>query len=338
MQTPVTGGTESILLIIHGAIITKAALKKSKNIPLVHLNGKPYNFLMQVQKNKTLTWIDVMRPTEGDLASLKKTFGLRAIASDELRAPSARARVEVNDSYVFFIYYLPLYDTKDEASVRGEIDFIANKDTVATVHYESLENILGNFEIGECKTSLELLVRLVERLIIFEERQLRHIREKVEKIGHDVFKSQDRGVLERIMSLKRDISEYRLSVRLQEPILHSLLQKGTQFWGKNAEVYLNELLAEQTKVINQIQDYRETIADFEETNNQLMNIKTNETIKRLTSLSLIAFPAMMFEELFMMNVRNIPLAGMPYSFWIVTAIMVVLTGSLYLFFKKRGLL
>lgn len=338
MQTPVTGGTESSLLIVHGAIITEAALKKSKNIPLVHLNGKPYNFLMQVQKNKTLTWIDVARPTEGDLASLKKTFGLRMVTSEEIRTPSARARVEVNDNYIFFIYYLPLYDTKDEASVRGEIDFIANKDTVATIHYESLENILGNFEIGECKTSLELLVRLVERLIIFEERQLRHIREKVEKIGHDVFKSQDRGVLERIMSLKRDISEYRLSVRLQEPILHSLLQKGTQFWGKNAEVYLNELLAEQTKVINQIQDYRETIADFEETNNQLMNIKTNETIKRLTSLSLIAFPAMMFEELFMMNVRNIPLAGMPYSFWIVTAIMVVLTGSLYLFFKKRGLL
>ncbi len=293
---------------------------------------------MQIRKNKNVTWVDVTQPTENDLASLKKTFGLKLVTAEELRAPSSRARVEISENYIFFVYYLPLYDTKDQASVRGEIDFIATKNTVATIHYESLENILGNFDIGECASSLELLARLIERLIVFEERQLRHIREKVEKIGHEVFKNQDRNVLERIVSLKRDISEYRLSVRLQEPILRSLLQKGVQFWGKDAEIYLNELISEQTKVINQIQDYRETIADFEETNSQLMNIKINETIKRLTSLSLIAFPAMIFEELFMMNVRNIPLANLPYSFWIVTSIMVLLTGTLYIFFKKRNLL
>jgi magnesium transporter len=293
---------------------------------------------MQIQKNKTVTWIDVVRPTEDDLASLKKTFGLKPITIEELEMPSSRARVEVNDDYIFFIYYLPLYDTSDEASIRGEIDFLVNKNTVVTIHYEHLENVIGNFDIDEYKTAIELLFHLVEHLIIFEERQLRHIREKVEHIGHDIFKNQERGILERIIALKRDISEYRLSVRLQEPVLHSLLQKGTRFWGASADVYLNELIGEQTKVINQIQDYRETIADFEETNNQLMNIKINETIKRLTSLSLIAFPAMLFEELFMMNVRNTPLVNLPYSFWIVTGIMVILTGSLYFFFKKKNLL
>lgn len=293
---------------------------------------------MQIQKNKTVTWLDVSHPTDDDLTTLKKTFGLKQVTVEELRMPSSRARVEMNGDYIFFIYYLPLYDTSDEASVRGEIDFIVNKNTVATIHYDHLENIIGNFEVGECKTTIEILFHLVEHLIIFEERQLRHIREKVERIGHDVFKNQERSVLERIVSLKRDISEYRLSVRLQEPILHSLLQKGAQFWGPSAEVYLNELIGEQMKVINQIQDYRETIGDFEETNNQLMNIKINETIKRLTSLSLIAFPAMLFEELFMMNVRNTPLVNLPYSFWIVTAIMALLTGGLYFFFKKRNLL
>jgi magnesium transporter len=178
----------------------------------------------------------------------------------------------------------------------------------------------------------------VEHLLTFEERQLRHIREKVERIGQDVFKSQDLGVLERIMYLKRDILEYHISVRLQEPILKSLLAKGVQFWGSDAEVYLSELIGEQARVISQIQDYRETIADFEETNNQLVNIRINQTIKRLTVISFIAFPAILFEQLFMMNLKNTPIAGLPYSFWIVIAIMAILTGGIFLFFKKKNLL
>jgi len=293
---------------------------------------------MQIKKNKNVQWIDVAEPKETDLASLKKTFGLHPLIVDELRMPSARARVEATDNYLFFIYYFPLYDTKDEASVRSEIDIIASKNTIATIHYGPLDNVLGNFDVGDAKNSLELLARIIEHLLVFEERQLRHIREKVERIGRDVFKNQERGVLERIMSLKRDISEYRLSVRLQEPILKSLLQKGIEFWDSDAEVYLTELIGEQMKIISQIQDYRETITDFEETNNQLTNLKINQTIKHLTALSLVVFPALLFEELFMMNVKNTPIAGLPYSFWIVVAIMAVITSGLFLFFRKKNLL
>jgi magnesium transporter len=292
---------------------------------------------MQTQKNKNVRWIDVTDPTEKDIASLKKMFGLHPLIADELRQPSARARVEVTKDYLFFIYYFPLYDTKDEVSIRSEIDVVVSKDTVVTVHYEPLEGVLGDITLDDAKNSLELLSRIIEHLLVLEERQLRHIREKVEQVGRDIFKSQERGVLEKITFLKRDISEYRLSVRLQEPILKSLLVKGIQFWDRDAEVYLNELIGEQMKIISQIQDYRETIVDFEETNNQLMNLKINQTIKRLTSLSFIAFPVMLFEELFMMNVKNTPIAGWPYSFWIVICLMIVLAGSMFAYFKKHDL-
>ena len=293
---------------------------------------------MQIKKNGRVQWIDIIQPKESDLAALKKTFGLHPLIVDELRTPSVRARVEATKDYIFFIYYFPLYDMKDEASVRSEIDIIASKNTIATIHYEPLGDVLSDFGVDDCKTSLQLLCRIIEHLLVFEERQLRHIREKVERVGRDIFKNQDLGVLERIMFLKRDILEYRISVRLQEPILKSLLIKGVQFWDSDAEVYLNELIGEQARVISQVQDYRETIADFEETNNQLVNLKINQTIKRLTVISFIAFPAILIEELFTMNVRNTPIAGLPDSFWIVVALMIAVTGTVFLFFKKKNLL
>ncbi len=290
---------------------------------------------MKIKKNKNIQWIDVTNPTAADIAALKKMFGLHPLIAEELRLPSIQAHVETTKNYLFFTYYFPFYNPKEELSVRSEIDIIASKDTVVTVHYESLESVFGGFDVNDAGSSLELLSRIVGHLLSFEERQLRHIREKVEQVGRDIFQTQERGVLKRIITLKRDISEYRILVRLQEPILKSLLVKGIQFWDRDAEIYLNELIGEQMKVISQIQDYREAITDFEETNNQLTNLKINQIIKRLTSLSLIAFPVVIVEGLFSMSVRGTPLTWRPNSFWIVTAIITIITSGLYVIFKKK---
>lgn len=293
---------------------------------------------MDIKKNKNVEWIDVTKPTEKDLDWLKKKFDLHPPVTDELRKPSFRAHVEATKNYLYFVYYFPLYNTDEETSIRNEIDIVVGKNSVAMVHYESLKGVFDDFEISDCTTSFQLLYRTIEHLLIFEERQLRHIREKVERVGRDLFKNQERAILEQITALKRDISEYHISVRLQEPALKSLLIKGVPFWGKDTETYLNELIGQQMKVVNQVQDYRGTIVDFEETNNQLMNLKINNAIKRLTSLSLITFPLMLFEALFAMNARNTPLVDLPYSFWIITGIIVVLASGLFVFFKKKDLL
>jgi magnesium transporter len=290
---------------------------------------------METKKNDRVQWIDVAHPTESDLMKLEKAFGLHPVVMEELREPSVRARVDVYPDYLYFIYYFPIYDQKNEVSLRNEIDFIVTKDTVATVHYDDFNLVLGDFTVGDAANSLELLCRLVNHLITFEERQLRHIREKVETIGQKIFDGKEKEILERLTYLKRDISEYRISVRLQEPVLKSLALKGIQFWGKDAEIYLNELIGEQLKVVNQIQDYRETMHDFEDTNNQLMNMKINSAMKTFTTLSFLTFPFVLFATLFSMNTVDTPLVNTPGGFWIIVGIIILAMIGMTVYFKKK---
>jgi magnesium transporter len=125
-------------------------------------------------------------------------------------------------------------------------------------------------------------------------------------------------------------------VRLQGPILHSLLIKGKKFWGDTAEVYLNDLMGDQLKVVNQLEDYRDAIADFEDTNNQLMNLKINSVMKTFTSLSFLTFPFMLLAALFSMNTRDTPIISLPYAFWIVFGTMAVLMIIVATYFKRKG--
>jgi magnesium transporter len=291
---------------------------------------------MEIKKGKGVQWIDVEKPSEKDLAWLGKEYRLHPIIVNELRTPSARGRVETYKDYLYFIYYFPIYDRDDEASTRTEIDFIITKDSVATIHYNAFDDVMNEFNIAECDSSLAVMYQLIEHLINFQERQLRHIREKVELVGKEIFKDKEKEMLERITYLKRDVSEYRIVVRLQEPILRSLLAKGKKFWGDSAEIYLNDLIGDQLKVVNQLEDYREAISDFEDTNNQLMNLKINSVMKRFTSLSFLTFPFMLIAALFSMNTRGTPIVDNPYAFWIVLGIMVVGMVALVTYFRRKG--
>jgi magnesium transporter len=291
---------------------------------------------MEIKKGKGVQWVNVATPTEKDLTWLGKEYKLHPIIVDELRGPSARGRVEAYKDYLYFIYYFPTYDHEDEASTRTEIDFIVTKGSVVTVHYDGLDGVMDGLDIAECDSSLAVMYRVIEHLINFQERQLRHIREKVEAVGKEIFKDKEKEVLERITYLKRDVSEYRIIVRLQEPILRSLLVKGKKFWGDNAEIYLNDLMGDQLKVVNQLEDYREAIADFEDTNNQLMNLKINSVMKTFTSLSFLTFPFLLIAALFSMNTRDTPIVSLPYAFWIVLAIMVLGMIGMTAYFKRKG--
>ncbi len=291
---------------------------------------------METKIGKNATWINLEKPSEKDLDWLQKEFDFHPIIIEELRNPSARGKVEVYKNYLFFIYYFPIYDAEDEASTRAEIDFLITKDTIITVHYDGAKKVLQNFAPPALGTPMDVMYELIEHLINFEERELRHIREKVEMVGKEIFKDREREVLERITYLKRDISEYRIIVRLQGPIFHSLLIRGEKFWGKAAEVYLNSLIGDQLKVVNQLEDYREAIADFEDTNNQLMNLKINSVMKTFTSLSFLTFPFMLVAAIFSMNTRDMPIVGLPHAFWIIFGIMVVGMVALAAYFKRKG--
>ena len=290
---------------------------------------------MEIEKNKHVQWIEIQKPTGKDIAWLKEKFDLHPVIVDELKGPSARARVEQYDGYLYFVYYFPLYDEKDAASVRTEIDFIVTKNAVATVHYEPLTGVLDDFDIGAIDSSFQLVHGIIQHLLNFQERQLRHVREKVEAVGREVFHDKEKEVLEKITYLKRDISEYRIVVRLQEPTLKSLLVKGREFWGKDSEIYLNDLIGDHLKVMNQLEDYRDAVGDFEDTNNQLMNLKINTVLKTFTLLSFLTFPFVLLASLFSMNTPDTPIVNQPHAFWIIVGIMVVGMVTLATYFKSK---
>src|SRR3989344_872504 len=157
-----------------------------------------YNQIMKIIKGK-LTWIDVQNPTKKNVEFIRKQHKFHPIILDELLHISARSRVEPYDKYLFLTYHLPIYDRNIKSSRKGEIDFLITKDKVISVHYEDLEP-LNNFwrrlnndknfkdrALGE--NTGRTIYYLIEEILSFSERQLRHIEENVTSLSGELFKN-----------------------------------------------------------------------------------------------------------------------------------------------------
>lgn len=288
---------------------------------------------MHITKGKA-DWIDFLNPSEEDLAWLKSHFHFEDLIINELRQPSPRSRVESFDHFLFFTFYLPIYDTEEQTSHRAEIDFILTRHQVITVHYEKIQP-LTEAEVDGANNSLELVHNILSSLLVFEERQLRHIQEKLEEVGARIFKHQNRATLERISRLKRDIAEYRIIIRHQEPVLDSLHIRGVEFWGPDARLLLDELLGLNQKIVGLIENFRETINDFEDTHSQLMNLRIQSAMKTFTILSFLTFPFVLFAAIYSLPVANNPFIHMQNAFWIAVGIIVVGIIALLLYLQSK---
>jgi magnesium transporter len=297
---------------------------------------------MDITKGK-ITWYDFTAPSKHDIAFLKKEYKFHPMILEELTIPSSRTHVESYDDHLYIVYQFPVYDPYEKVSQRSEVDILVTKNAVYTIHYEDLEPLQlfraqfnnEHFKARAMKSTLSFVHALFETFQTFNERQLLHIHEKVEHIGFMLFKEKEMELLKEISYIKRDLSQYRVIISPQEQLLHAMLEHGQDFWGQPSRVYLNDLMGNFRKIMNRIEDYRQAVIDFEDTNRQLMDIKTNQIMKRFTALSFLTFPFVLTVAVVSMNTVDNPFHESGWGFRATVALVFIGIFTLFSYFKKK---
>ncbi len=300
---------------------------------------------MRIVKGK-FTWIDVQNPTKKDIEFIRKQHKFHPIILDELLHTSARSRVEPYEKYLFMTYHLPIYDKTMKSSRKGEVDFLITKDKIITVHYEDLEP-LNNFwrrlsndpvfkerALGE--DTGRMLYYMLEEILFFSQRQLRHIEEEVSQLTKDLFSDEERKLLEDISYLKRDILDYSIISKPQSIILDSLREVGGKFWGEQMKIYLSDLSGDHLKIMQLLDNFKETVDALEQTNSQLLNAKTNRVMQRFTVLAFLTFPVVLITSLFNVKAIDNAIDSSPVVFGTVFLLTITLTVGAFFFFRKKG--
>jgi len=299
---------------------------------------------MKQTKSSKFTWFDIREPNADDILKIQKKFNLHPLVVEEFSTPTLRPKAAEYDNALFLTIHVPLFDTNLKKTYPGELDIVITEDALITAHDEDIWQLTDFFD--EIKNDRKkkmlymgsspatLLRYIIEMLLESCFPKLDHISRNLDYIETEIFDGNEKEMVLEISIVKRDILNFRRTLKPQRSVLESLIQRDYKLISRELRPYFQDLIGTNIRVWNSLESAKETIESLEATNNSLLSNKLDMTMKVLTLFSAIILPLTVYSNIMSMSV-NIPLHTSPGAFWIHSAIMLLIAISTILIFKFK---
>jgi len=299
--------------------------------------------MQRITKNN-LTWLNLAEPTTNELINIKDDLGLNKYVAGQLAIPIKRPKIEEYPGYLFLVLHFPVFNEKSRQTIPAELDFIVTKDIIVTAHQDplpQLENLCHECSAGlnnseYFKNAGFLLYCILDKLIDSCLPMLDHISDHLDDIENKIFQGKEKEMLLEIAIVKRDIIDFRKTIKPQRLVLEILAKKTSRFFGDDFDFISQEVIGSNIRVWNVLENHKERVEAIEETNNSLLSNKITNILKILTLLSFITFPLSLVAAILAMNTPMPEFLDRPTAFWEVFAFMILLTVGMFWLFKKKG--
>ncbi len=299
-------------------------------------------------KYREMTWIDLESPTKEELEAVGREYNLHPIAQDELQGPTKRAKVDVYKGFIYAVFHFPRGLLGHSTSVIErdyiEIDFIIGKDFLVTTHYE-LVNALNDFsKIFETDFMLKrnhhklhagfVFFYIMKELYRSLELGLGYLNDRLRLVGRGVFSGQEKEVVKTLAEINHELLDCRWVLKHHHQLFRSLEEAGREFFGTDFQQHLSALTNEHIRIWNMIRSNRATFLDLRETNDSLLSIKNNETVKVLMVVAFIFLPLNLIAQIF--GAVQFPATISPTAdFLIMVSLMIAAVVTAFWIIKKR---
>lgn len=300
--------------------------------------------MYKVIKNNTqigYTWIDVVDPTESELEELATKFNLHQASLQDILQPEHLPKYEQFDDIDFII--CRYYDTesiKEADSIlqmTRKLAIFFRKDLLLTIHRKAspaintvVEKHLNNDKVN----TFELTCKIIKSVLNSYEEPTKKLEEYIDFYESRIFlKKRIPDLLKNLYQLKRKIYIFRKVSNLTEDIFEHLGYLSSSY---NAKPQFQDLKDYYIKLDTSIE------ANYDDINN-LLNIyislssqRTNEVMRTLTVFTAFFLPTTFIVGLYGMNFTYMPELSKPWGYPAVLLFMIIITASIYIWFKRKG--
>lgn len=279
--------------------------------------------MRQIQTQKT-TWIDFTEPSADEILFLKK-IKLHPLAIEEFSMPSARPKASVYGHCLYLTLHVPLFDKENRRTYPSELDIVVTKDHLITGHDQDIYQLRDFFQRIQRSKKLQqqymnqspgyLLYYIIENLLESCFPKIDHINDNLDKIEEEIFNENEREMVREISFVKRDILNFRRTLKPQKSVLDSLARDNYSMIDEELRSYYQDLVGTNIRVWSALENAKETIESLEGTNDALLSDKLNSTMKILTIFSVIIFSMTFSAAILSMNTQ-VPFSQNPNAFWL----------------------
>jgi len=253
---------------------------------------------------------------------------------EEFSTPSVRPKASLYGNCLYLAIHIPLFDKENRRTFPSELDIVMTKNHLITGHDQDIFQLRDFFsKLQKGKRIREkymsqspgyLLYYIIEMLLESCFPKIDHINKNLNQIEEEIFKGNEKAMVHEISFVKRDILNFRRTLKPQKSVLESLARDNYPLLEQELRPYYQDLISTNIRVWSALENAKETIESLEDTNDALLSNKLNHTMKVLTVFSAIFLPMTVISNILAMSAA-IPFGSHPHGFWIWIGIMLTVS-------------
>jgi len=163
---------------------------------------------------------------------------------------------------------------------------------------------------------------------------LNRIYRNIQNVEDDIFKKPSTKNVRTILLIRTNILTFRNIVFPQRKLLKTLEIKDMDFLIEALEVYFSDLVDHIEKIWDTLENYKELVEGVHEAHQSLLSNKINDIMRTLTIFSVVILPLTLISGVYGMNI-GLPLMRFPWAFFVILAIMVMISIGMLIYFKFK---
>lgn len=297
--------------------------------------------LNEVKELQPGVWVKLTTPDAEENQQVVDHYGidygdLVAALDDE-----ESSRIEFEDNYTLILVDIPITEVRNEEEYYTTIPLgiILTDDSVITVCREEVEIFEKNLKYKMRNFSTRKKIRFVyhilysiARLYLYDLRAIDKKRTDVEERAGKETKDTD---IISLHELESSLVYFATSLRANNMVI-TRLKRINQF--PEDEELIEDTIIENNQAIEMTTIYRDIIDSTRELVSAVMDIRLNNVIKYLTSITLVMAIPTVISGIYGMNVKWLPFANSVFGFGIVCIITLLICIVTMFVLKKKKML
>ena len=287
---------------------------------------------------QTNLWIDLAEPDDDQVKAAAEVLGLHPLIAEDIAERNQRSKVETFDDIVHAVLFALHYDG-DEAAV-SEVDFVLGERFLLTAH----DGTLGSKTTAALRFGVEhaltkgpdyLFYAIADTIVDGYFPVLDEIGDDIDELQDTVMQSATGNTLQRLLALKRELSNLRRATSPAREIFNQLTNREIGPIDETHIVYFRDVYDHLIRVTDELDNYRDLVSGTLDIYVSIVNNDLSRIMKRLTGVTVILAGIGAVAGIFGMSEAGAAFQGAEAGgFWLVTLFVIVVAVAAAALLRK----
>jgi len=308
---------------------------------LKHDDYLEHDFVVEENNENIIQWYDVAGLNNTNLIQkIGENFGMHPLVTEDIVDIYQRpSYTEFENSNFFSLKHLAYSNDKLK---KEAVSIYFGKGYVLTFHEcddDLFESIRTRIQKGKgrirIKKSDYLAYVLVDYLVDNYYSILDKFEDKIESLESRIAIETETVEKGEIFKIKKDILQFRKSIAPLREAINSFSRSDSEGIEEKTKIFVRDVYDHTIQIMDSIDSHRDILAGLQDLYLSEISMKMNKIMQFLTITTAIFVPLSFLTGLYGMNFKNIPELEYQNGYFVLIAVMFVITILMLWYFNKK---